>query len=90
MACSAPILRYGSSLAREFLNSNYGGWSMKFRDLFVAKYLHSDPEVRLKFVMNSKDAKLLRQMSEKDDDERVRRAAAERADSLLSGQRQPA
>ena len=43
---------------------------MKFRDLFVAKYLNSDPEVRLKFVMNSNDAKLLRQMSEKDDDEK--------------------
>ena len=42
---------------------------MKFRDLFVAKYLHSDPEVRMKFVMSSNDAKLLRQMSEKDDDE---------------------
>jgi hypothetical protein len=63
---------------------------MKFRDLFVAKYLHSDPEVRLKFVMNSNDAKLLRQMSEKDSDERVRRAAAERADVLVTGQSQPA
>lgn len=63
---------------------------MKFRDLFVAKYLNSDPEVRMRFVMNSKDAKLLRQMSEKDNDERVRRAAAERADALKSGQRQPA
>ena len=63
---------------------------MKFRDLFVAKYLHSDPEVRLRFVMNSSDAKLLRQMAEKDSDENVRRAAAERADSLMAGQRQPA
>ena len=63
---------------------------MKFRDLFVAKYLHSDPEVRLKFVMSSNDAKLLRQMSEKDSDEKVRRAAAERADTLMTGQRQPA
>jgi hypothetical protein len=66
------------------------GGIMKFRDLFVAKYLHSDPEVRLKFVMNSNDAKLLRQMSEKDEDEKVRRAAAERADTLMAGQRQPA
>ena len=74
----------------ELLDSIYGGTIMKFRDLFVAKYLHSDPEVRLKFVMNSSDAKLLRQMSEKDDDEKVRRAAAERADSLMAGQRQPA
>ena len=63
---------------------------MKFRDLFVARYLHSDPEVRMKFVTNSNDAKLLRQMSEQDKDEKVRRAAMERADALTAGQRQPA
>ncbi len=63
---------------------------MKFRDLFVAKYLNSDPEVRMKFVMNSEDTILLQQMSEKDSDEKVRRAAAERVEALKAGQREPA
>ena len=64
--------------------------TMKFKDLFVPRCLHSDPNVRLNFVKNSNDAKLLRQMSEKDDDENVRKAAAERAEELMAGQRQPA
>lgn len=63
---------------------------MKFKDLFVPRYLHSDPDVRLKFVRNSNDAAFLRQMSEKDKDEKVRKAAAERAEMLMAGQRQPA
>ena len=63
---------------------------MKFKDLFVPRYLHSDPEVRLTFVRNSKDAKLLQQMAVKDGDEKVRKAAEERADELMAGARQPA
>jgi hypothetical protein len=63
---------------------------MKFRDLFVAKYLNSDPQVRMKYVMNSDDAKLLRQMSENDSDEKVRKIAAERAEALKPRQRQSA
>lgn len=63
---------------------------MKFKDLFVPRYLHSDPEVRLNFVRNSKDAKLLQQMAVKDGDEKVRKAAEERADELMAGARQPA
>lgn len=63
---------------------------MKFKDLFVPRYIHSDPQVRLNFVKNSNDAKLLKQMSEKDQDEQVRSAAAERAEMLMAGQRQPA
>lgn len=68
----------------------FGGGTVKFKDLFVPRYLHSDPEVRLNFVMNSNDAKLLAQMAEKDGDEKVRKAAAERADTLMADRRQPA
>ncbi len=63
---------------------------MKFKDLFVPRYLHSDPEVRIKFVNKSDDAKLLRQMAEKDADANVRKAAAVRADVLEDTQRKAA
>lgn len=55
---------------------------MKFSDFFVPKYIHSDPAVRLKFIANSTDAKLMEQMAVKDADENVRRSAADRAQSL--------
>jgi hypothetical protein len=55
---------------------------MKLKDIFVPRYLHSDPNVRLKFVQKSQDAKLLQQMSEKDTDVTVRKTAAERAQKL--------
>ena len=62
---------------------------MKFKDLFVPRYMHSEPEVRIKFVNGSDDAKLLRQMAEKDVDAKVRTAAAVRAD-ILEGVQQKA
>lgn len=55
---------------------------MKFKDLFVAKWLHSDPEVRKKAVEKMKDLKLLKQIAEKDSDGTVRTAAARRAGEL--------
>ena len=55
---------------------------MKFSDLFVPKYVNSDPNVRLKFVSKSKDIGLLEQMAVKDEDENVRKSAAERARML--------
>ena len=55
---------------------------MKFKDLFVAKWLHSDPEVRTKAVEKMTDVNLLKQISEKDSNESVRRAAAARAGEL--------
>nr|NJM00857.1 hypothetical protein [Desulfobacula sp.] len=58
---------------------------MKFSDLFVPKYVHSDPNVRLKFISKSKDISLLEQMAVKDADEDVRKAAAERA-RMLKGE----
>jgi hypothetical protein len=57
---------------------------MKFSDLFVPRYLHSNPEARIKFVANSTDDNLLEQMAEKDKDAAVRKFAAERAQSLRS------
>lgn len=59
---------------------------MKLSDFFLPKYLHSNPDVRLKFVENSEDAHLLKQMSEKDKNNQVRKAAAKRAKRLESGQ----
>ena len=56
--------------------------AMKFSDFFVPKYVHSDPNVRLKFVSKSKDIGLLEQMAVKDANETVRKSAAERAQML--------
>lgn len=55
---------------------------MKITDWFVPRYLHSNPNVRLKFVNKTEDTKLLKSISEKDDDGNVRKAAAERAKKL--------
>ena len=55
---------------------------MKFRDLFVPRYLHSDPNVRIKFINKVDDKNLIQQMSEKDEDQSVRAAAIERLQML--------
>lgn len=55
---------------------------MKFSDFFVPKYVHSNPDVRLKFISKTKDVNLLEQMAKKDEDEKVRMSAADRARSL--------
>ena len=55
---------------------------MKFSDLFVPRYMHSNPEVRLQAIERIEDPGLLEQMSEKDDDKRVRSAAAQKAARL--------
>lgn len=60
---------------------------MNFKDLFVPRYLHSNPEVRMKFVENSSDARIIKQISEKDSDALVRKAAADRAEVLIGKQR---
>ena len=75
---------------RAIPTTQQGGKTMNLKDLFVPRYLHSDPEVRLKLAKNSNDTKLLRSMAEKDADENVRKAAAERADALMAGQHQAA
>ncbi|MFP4350825.1 MAG: hypothetical protein ACLFQY_21250 [Desulfococcaceae bacterium] len=55
---------------------------MKFSDLFVPRYMHSVPDVRIKAVGKLKDGKLLSQIAEKDENEKVRRQAAERLNDL--------
>ena len=58
---------------------------MKISDWFVPRYLHSDPSVRLKFVDRTDDVKLLKSISEKDNDVNVRKAAEDRA-RILKGE----
>ncbi|MCF8093079.1 MAG: hypothetical protein K9K40_11555 [Desulfotignum sp.] len=63
---------------------------MGFSDLFVPKYLHSNPKVRIKFINKCKDIQLLEQMTQKDGDENVVQAAKDRirllqADRSYSG-----
>jgi len=60
---------------------------MKFKDLFVPRYLNSDPNVRMKFVKNSEDIRIVKQMSYKDSDDSVRKAAADRIKRLQGEQR---
>ncbi len=55
---------------------------MAFSDFFVAKYLHSNPKVRITFVNKSDDLKLLEQMVEQDEDEGVVQAARQRIQAL--------
>jgi hypothetical protein len=55
---------------------------MKLQDLFLPRYQHSNPEVRIKAVSKLKDANLLKQISEKDQAESVRRAALARISEL--------
>ena len=55
---------------------------MKFQDLFVPKWQHSNPEVRKKALQNIKDVSLLAQIAEKDADMGVREAASERLVAL--------
>ncbi|MFH1153062.1 MAG: hypothetical protein V1793_04540 [Pseudomonadota bacterium] len=55
---------------------------MKFSDLFVPKYLNSNPDVRIQSVNKLTDVKLLDQIAQKDEDRNVCRAAANRAQEL--------
>jgi len=48
---------------------------MKFSDLFVPRYQHSNPKVRKRAVSRLGDIKLLRQISEMDEHQMVRDAA---------------
>ena len=57
---------------------------MNFKDWFVPGYLHSNPQVRIKFIKNSSDARIIKQVSEEDSDPLVRKAAADRGEMLRS------
>ncbi len=51
---------------------------MKFQDIFVPRWQHSNPEVRIKAVNRMSDKALLKQIADKDEDEMVCMAARER------------
>jgi hypothetical protein len=55
---------------------------MKFSDFFVPKYVHSNPQVRIKFVNKTTDMTLLQSMVAKDQDGEVVQAARERIQAL--------
>lgn len=63
---------------------------MNLKDLFVPRYLNSNPEVRLNVIRNTEDIKLLQSMAEKDSDPSVRKAAADRAEMLMVSRHQTA
>ena len=55
---------------------------MKFQDLFLPRWQHSNPEIRRNAIAQLKDSKLLAQIAEKDPDETVRNTAADRLSEL--------
>lgn len=57
---------------------------MKWKDLFVPRWQHSNPEVRQKVVNRLKDPDVLRHIIDKDEDEMVRLAAKERLTAISS------
>ena len=57
---------------------------MAFKDLFVPRIAHSNPEVRKKAVMRVRDKNLLRQVIENDGDAAVRELASRRLQELSS------
>lgn len=60
---------------------------MRFQDLFVPRWQHSNPDVRKNAVGKMKDIKLLTQISEMDEHQMVRDAAMTRLEEL-TGQQQ--
>jgi hypothetical protein len=55
---------------------------MRFQDIFVPRWQHSNPEVRIKAVSRISDKNLLMQIAEKDDDEMVCLAARDRLSEI--------
>ena len=57
---------------------------MKFQDMFVPRWQHSNPDVRQKAIRRLSDPSLLRQIIDREDDELVRLSAKERLAALSS------
>ena len=55
---------------------------MRFQDLFVPRWQHSNPEVRVKAIGRLKDTYLLKQIIDQDEHQMVRDAAAEQLAQL--------
>jgi hypothetical protein len=49
--------------------------AMRFRDLFVPRWQHSNPSIRIKTVKRIFDPRLLKHISEQDEDPMVRETA---------------
>lgn len=58
--------------------------TMSLKDWIVPKYLHSNPKVRMKFVESSKDNRILKEVSENDSDDSIRKAAIARIETIKS------
>ena len=57
---------------------------MAFRDLFLPKIAHSNPEVRKKAVKDEKDKALLQRVIENDQDPKVVKTAKKRIEELTA------
>ena len=55
---------------------------MKFRDLFLPKLAHSDPEVREQAVRKEENVELLQKVIENDEDPEVRNLAQKQIEKL--------
>lgn len=55
---------------------------MKFRDLFLPKLAHSDPEVRKKAVSKETNVELLQKVIKNDEDPEVRKIAQSQIEKL--------
>ena len=55
---------------------------MAFRDLFLPRIAHSNPEVRKKAVLKENSAELLKKVVENDKDPEVRKVAKSRLQEL--------
>lgn len=59
---------------------------MKFQDLFVPRWQHSNPEKRQKAVARLADTRLLKKISEQDEDPMVRETALAGLNRLIGEQ----
>jgi len=57
---------------------------MGFKDLFLPKIVHSDPNVRKQAVMKEKDRQLLQNVIKNEEDDAVREAAQMRLEELTA------
>ena len=55
---------------------------MKFRDLFLPKIAHSNPDVRIKAIKDEEDVELLKKVTNNDSDPHVVKAAQSRIQAL--------
>jgi hypothetical protein len=59
-----------------------GGGGMKFRDFFLPKIAHSNPEVRIAAVKDEENIELLKNVIKNDSDPRVVETAKGRIEAL--------